>query len=118
MKVISKRWNPDRRDIVLDLPKGSRLLTVRMSPNGDCQAAFAVPDQETDLAPYPMAMCVETEGRLEGVPDDWQHVGTWTYASGKVCHAFQPVAKSKRGRPAGAKNKPKGGTVDSKSPAD
>lgn len=92
MKVVTKKWNPDRRDIVLELPIGSTLIGVRMSHTGDCQAAFSVPDRVTETEPYPMAICVEnTPMSLEGGPGDWRHVGTWEYANGRVAHAFQPI---------------------------
>jgi hypothetical protein len=91
MLVISKRWDPDRRDISLEVPEGSVLLRVRMSTNGDCQASFAVPDDGAALKPFTMAVCVENEKPLEGSPEDWRHVGTWEYASGRVAHAFQSV---------------------------
>lgn len=92
MRVVSKRWNPDRRDLNLEMPAGSVLLGVRMSPGGDCQASFAVPDHRADLEAFPIRICVENQGTIDGNPLDWVHIGSWTYASGRVAHAFRPVA--------------------------
>lgn len=109
MKCVSYNWNPDRRDIVLEVPIGSQLLLVRMSPPGHVQAVFAIDETETGTEPFPLRICTEAHSdAIEGMPGSWRHVGNWTYNSGQIAHAFQPIEPPKRrGRP------PKAAKVDS-----
>ena len=101
MRIEIRHMQPIEGTHDLQVPKGSKLLTLRMDRSGLCVATFAVPDVDAQTTTVTaLILLEELVAQSEGDPSEWRHVGQWIYNNGNHAHAFvrdgKPAPKARR----------------------
>jgi len=99
MRIETRAFPGDAQTFEISAPKGAQVIDMRMNRLGQCLVALKCDDEADGEEDIGVMVLMEDQGNIgEGMAEEWDHVGNWTFPNGRIAHGFRRRPKAPKRR--------------------